>query len=89
MSYNRCKEAYKNLKIPENITIINVVAIPLGEQKKQIQNLPFPNDGFSFLADTIVKNGVVVLEVGVNHFFKDVNLNTRMVALLQYIVNLN
>jgi hypothetical protein len=86
LSYKRCKEKYKTLKIPAEITTVNLVATPLSRQGKKKKNLS-PNDGFSPLADTITEDGVVVMEIGVDHFFREIDLNIRMAALLHYIVN--
>jgi hypothetical protein len=85
MSYTQCKEKYKDIVIPPDIYTINLISTPLGRKKKS--TMLQPNDGFSPLLDSITKNGVVIVEVGTNHLFENVNLNTRMVALLQHIAN--
>jgi hypothetical protein len=36
----------------------------------------------------MTENCAVVMEMGLNHFFNDIDLNVRMAALLQYIVEL-
>ena len=86
MSYNRCKEEYKALKIPTEILTVSLTAVPLGKQGKK-RKIPVPNDGFSPLADSIIEDGVVVIEVGLDHYFRGVDLNNRMITLLCYIVN--
>jgi len=84
LSYNHRKEKYQNIIIPTELTTINLLGIPLGQEKKRKN--PTPNDGFSPLADAITDDGIVVVEMGVDHFFKGVDLNCRMAALLKYIV---
>ena len=85
MSYKLGKEKYKSIKIPPTINTINLIAVPLLQQQKK-SIFSSPNDGFSPLADAITEDGLVVVEMGVNHFFKGVDLNSRMMVLLQYIV---
>jgi hypothetical protein len=88
LSYKKNKETYKNLKVPANITTISLVAVPLGVREEQFEIFPVPNDGFSPLIDATVEDGIVVLEMDTNHFFKDIDLNVRMAALLHYIVGI-
>jgi len=85
LSYEQGKERYSYIKIPPSIKTINLVAVPLRQQAKR-SVFTSPNDGFSYLADTITEGGIAVFEMGVDHFFQGVDLNNRMVALLKYIV---
>jgi len=83
LSYKRCKEKYKTFKIPAEITVVNLIGVPLGRQKKP--KIYAPNDGFSPLPDAIFEEGIVIIEPGVDHFFKGIDLNKRMIAILYYI----
>ena len=85
MSYELGKEKYKSVKIPPSINTINFIAVPLLHQEKK-SVFTSPNDGFSPLTDAITEDGSVVVEMGVDHFFRGVDMNNAMVALLQYIV---
>jgi hypothetical protein len=88
ISYKRRSEDFKNLKFPENIKIIHFVAAPLATQiSKEIKdrycsmiNLG-PNDGLTTLTDEITENGIVVSELGLDHYFKDPDIDTKTFAL--------
>ena len=85
MSHELGKERYQSVKIPPSIDTINLIAVPLLRQEKK-SVFTSPNDGFSPLTDAITDDGSVVVEMGVDHFFKGIDMNSRMVAILQYIV---
>ena len=86
ISYSRCRKKYKTLKIPSEIITINLIAAPLAQLKKN-KKIPIPNDGFSPLADLITEDGIVVIEAGLDHFLRGIDLNKRMAVLLRYIVD--
>jgi hypothetical protein len=86
MSYKQGKDRYNALNIPPEIYTVNLIAASLGQEQKKKTVFTSPNDSFSPLADAITEKGVVVVEVGNDHYFRDVDLNTRMVALLRYTV---
>ena len=86
LSYKRGKEKYKSLDIPTHIYIVNLLAVSIGNELNKKSEFTSPNDRFSPLPDAIAKDGAVVMEMGIDHFFKNVDLNTRMIILLQYIV---
>jgi hypothetical protein len=74
----------KNIKRKNNLTNFNQ------EQKKYcIKTITqvIPNDGSSPLFDEIANEGNVVIEMGTRHTFEGVDMNTRMIALLRYIVD--
>jgi hypothetical protein len=85
LSYKRCKEKYGAIKIPSEIMTVNLIGAPLRQGEETI--IRVPNDGFSPLPDAITKDGLVVVEMESDHFLKNMNLNSRMVVLLRYIVN--
>ena len=86
MSYELGKDRYKSFNIPPEIYTINLIAASFGKEQEKKCVFTSPNDSFSPLADAITENGVVVVEIGLDHYFKDIDLNSRMVALLNYIV---
>ena len=87
MSYQQGKERYNTLHIPSEIYTINIIAASLGHKIEEKSVFTSPNDTFSPLADSITEDGAVVVEMGLDHYFKNIDLNVRMVALLQYIVH--
>ena len=87
MSYELGKERYKSFDIPSHIYTVNLIAASLGKEQPKKNVFTSPNDSFSPLADAITEDGVVVVEMGKDHYFRNIDLNVRMVALLHYIVN--
>ena len=85
MSYKNGVERYSSLKIPQEIYTVNLTSVPLGQQDKSA-TFTSPNDRFSPLADAVTENGSVVIEMGLDHYFGEIDLNIRMTALLRYIV---
>jgi hypothetical protein len=85
LSYETGKEKYKHLKIPPEINTVSLIATPLARQKAN-KYFTSPNDGFSPLVDEITEDGLVIIEMGLNHFFENVDLNIRMIILLNYLV---
>ena len=87
MSYVNGVKKYNEWSIPNQIKTISLIAAPLAREKVN-RLFSAPNDGFSYLPDAMTENCAVVMEMGLNHFFNDVDLNVRMAVLLRYIVNL-
>lgn len=88
LSYIHRSQRYNHISINEKIKIYHYISVPMGlvEQNKRV---PFPNDGFSPLADISTPGSVEFLEIGANHFLKNIDLNSRFLAILSYIVNNN
>jgi hypothetical protein len=88
MSYKRRSEEFKHLQFPDNIKIIHFIGAPLATRiDKKIESRYCsmiklgPNDGLTPLADEITKNGIVVFELGLDHYFRDPNIDTKTLAL--------
>ena len=88
MSYKKRKEIFNELKFPENIKIINFVGAPLATKiDKEIRSRYCamislgPNDGLTPLADEVTDNGIIISEIGLDHYFKDENIDKKTLAL--------
>lgn len=89
MSYRNRRKTFDDFNFPKHINIIHYLGAPLAtEIRPKIKNrytymLPLgPNDGFTPLADQIYDEGRVVAEIGVDHYFKDANIDIKALALL-------
>lgn len=88
MSYKeRCKN-FEEMKFPDHIKIIHYVGIPLSTKiRTKIKTrykymVPLgPNDGLTPLADELTEKGLVVSEVGLDHYFDDPNIDKKAIAL--------
>ena len=88
MSYKSRKESFEQLQFPENIKIINFVGAPLATKiGKEIKSrycsmIKFgPNDGLTPLVDETIENGITVSEIGLDHYFRDDNIDKKTLAL--------
>ena len=89
MSYENRKREYKTLSYPNHISVLNFVAAPLATNiQKEIKSryslmLPEfgPNDGLTPIVDEIIDQGIVVTELGLNHYFRDPDIDLKTLAL--------
>jgi hypothetical protein len=88
MSYKSRKESFSQLQFPKNIKIISFVGAPLATKiNKEIKSRYCsmiglgPNDGLTPLADETIENGMIVSEIGLDHYFRDENIDKKTLAL--------
>jgi hypothetical protein len=88
ISYESRKEYFKQLQFPKNIKIISFVGAPLATKiNKEIKSRYCsmiklgPNDGLTPLADETIAHEIVVSEVGLDHYFRDKNIDKKTLAL--------
>jgi len=88
ISYRERRKSFDKLIFPEHIKIIHYVGVPMATQiRNKIKNqymymLPLgPNDGFTPIADQISDKGIVISEVGVDHFFDDPDIDVKSLSL--------
>ena len=80
---------HSSLNLPKDLLIIHYVGVPLsihvnGDVKKNFLELSKigPNDGLTTLTDELTPNGIVITELGLDHYFKDPKIEHKSVALL-------
>ena len=78
----------KWIRLPDQILMIQYVATPLSgditdDVKSRYNYLRKygPNDGLTLLADELMLDGITVLEVGFDHFYRDPAINLKSLAL--------
>lgn len=88
MSYKKRKVSFSELKFPKNIKIVNFVGAPLATKiNKEIKSRYCsiialgPNDGLTPIADEVTDNGIIVSEIGLDHYFRDANIDKKTLAL--------
>ncbi|MBQ26605.1 MAG: hypothetical protein CMH81_00460 [Nitrospiraceae bacterium] len=86
---------YAHVRIPDDILVVNYMAVPLsgdvsGGVRSRYEALrPYgPNDGLTLLVDEIIPGSVTVLELGLDHFFRDPAIEWKAVALFRTVVKL-
>lgn len=95
LSYENRKEHFNQLQFPEKIKIINFVGAPLATKiSKEIKNRYCsminlgPNDGLTPLADETIENSIVISEIGLDHYFRDPDIDKKTLALALVAVNI-
>lgn len=81
------------LAFPPHLLIVHYVGAPLASQVvpatrdryTRLRKLG-PNDGLTLLADEITKDGIVVTEVGLDHYFRDPQIELKTLALARAVV---
>ncbi len=75
-------------KIPEHILILNFVGIPLsgeispGAEFGYLRTRPAgPNDGLAPIVDEIADGGLTIVQVGLDHYYRDPELDLKTLAL--------
>ena len=89
ISYIRRSADFASINFPRSMMILHVVGLPLTHAiSSKIKNRYRvllkkygPNDGLTTPCDQITQSGTVITELGLDHFFKDVNIDTKTLAL--------
>jgi hypothetical protein len=86
----RSRRRLEGLRLPETITVLNVVAVPVsgsvGYQVYpgyQVLSSRGPNDGVVLLADTVWPGGVNVVALGADHLFARWREDVYILAMLR------
>jgi hypothetical protein len=86
----RSRRRLEGLRLPETITVLNVVAVPVsgsvGYQVYpgyQVLSSRGPNDGVVLLADTVWPGGVNVVALGTDHLFARWREDVYILAMLR------
>lgn len=82
------RSVFDSLELPRHILMVQYVGVPLSgqitesvrERYEQLCRLG-PNDGLTLLADELVPGGVVVTEIGLDHYYKDPIIELKTIAL--------
>lgn len=96
MRIERSRRRSAQLAIPEHITIVNYVGIPVSgtifekEFEKRFTYTHLrrhgPNDGLVLLPDKVASRSITVTELGRGHFLSEPDFDVRTTALLQAVI---
>jgi len=88
LSYVRRSEEYNTLAFPKELKIIHLVGAPLATQiskdiKQRYNSIKLfgPNDGLTPIADEITKDGIVVSELGLDHYYRNEHIDKMTLSL--------
>jgi hypothetical protein len=88
LSYDFRKSDYKNFSFPKHLKIVQLIAAPLATQISSEISGRYtsmldlgPNDGVTPLIDELIDNGTIVVELGLDHYFRDPHIEKKTMAL--------
>src|SRR5574341_1864164 len=88
LSMRKRKEVFNQLAFPDHVLVVHYVGVPLSGQVSRdvrgryraLRKLG-PNDGLTLLTDELVPRGVVITDVGLDHYYRDPEIDLKTVAL--------
>jgi hypothetical protein len=83
------RPAFAALRLPPDLLTLQYVGAPLSgqverrtrERYRALRHLG-PNDGLTLLADELVPRGIVVTELGLDHYYRDPSIDLKTLALV-------
>ncbi len=94
VSYSKREAEFADLEIPESIKCVHFVGAPLSAQvHKRIRGnycsiKDFgPNDGITPLADEVSYNGIIISELGLDHYYSSPDIDMKTIALALVVAN--
>ena len=87
------RPVFQSLTFPDHILMVQWIGSPLsGHIKKDVRRRYNiikqigPNDGLTLLADEIVPGGVVVTGIGLDHYYRDPEIDLKTFALANVVL---
>jgi len=95
LSTKKRREVFAQLEFPGDILTLQYVGVPLSGQIAEyvkgryddLKNLG-PNDGLTLLADELVKGGIVITDIGLDHYYLDPEIDLKTFALAFVVLEL-
>ena len=94
LSTKKRKEVFAGLTFPRHILTLQYVGVPLSGQiaeyvegrYKDLRELG-PNDGLTLLADELVPGGIVITDLGLDHYYLDPEIDLKTFALTHVVLD--
>jgi hypothetical protein len=82
------------LAVPADLLVVNFIGIPLsghmGDDFGYPRILPLgPNDGLALLPDLVLPSGYTLFQMGLDHYFRDPDLDRKTLALARTVLHLS
>ncbi len=88
VSYARRRTEYDDLRFPEHVRRVHFVGAPLMAQVDRRIASHFcsirsfgPNDGITPLADEVTEGGIIISELGLDHYYSHPDIDQKTIAL--------
>ncbi|MCB0367744.1 MAG: hypothetical protein KDD68_20240 [Bdellovibrionales bacterium] len=89
MTVRKNKPMFESLVLPENIYYLQFIGVPLsGQVSDEIDSRYYelaqygPNDGLTTIEHQIISNASVVVELGLDHYYRDKEIDKKTLSLL-------
>jgi hypothetical protein len=83
-----------SVRLPQNVLIVEYIGAPLSGQIAEDVRGRYsylrkygPNDGLTLLADELIAGGVAIIEPGVDHFYRDPDINVKSLAIANVVAD--
>ncbi len=94
MTTTASRERMKEITLPRHIFVLQFVGAPLsGDIANDVTHRYIelrkngPNDGLTLLADELVPHGVTIIEPGLDHFYRDPEIDLKSLALANIVAD--
>jgi len=88
MTTARSRHRWQKESLPEHLSLVNFVAVPLSGDITPNAEFGYshaidagPTDGLTSIIDELAHGGTTVIEVGLDHYYKDPDIHLKTVAL--------
>ena len=83
----------EKLTLPTDLLVVQYVGAPLESQVERSTRGRYntlkhlgPNDGLTLLSDQILPDGIVITDLGLDHYFRDPRIDVKTLALTQVVI---
>ena len=87
------RPVFESLTFPDHIFMVQWVGAPLSGHIKKYARHRYnvikkigPNDGLTLLADEIIPGGVVITDIGLDHYYRDPEIDLKTFALANVVL---
>ncbi len=94
MTTTASRERMRDITLPRHIFVLQFVGAPLsGDIANDVRHRYIelrkngPNDGLTLLADELVPHGVTIIEPGLDHFYRDPEIDLKSLALANIVAD--
>lgn len=94
LSTKKRKEVFAGLTFPSHIVTLQYVGVPLSGQIAEYVEGRYedlrefgPNDGLTLLGDELVPGGIVITDLGLDHYYLDPEIDLKTFALTHVILD--
>jgi len=88
------RKRMNSIRLPRKILVVQYVAAPLsGDIAEDVRGRYTylrkygPNDGLTLLADELVPDGITIVELGFDHFYRDPEINLKSMAIANLVAD--